>query len=67
MRTPRFLPEQSLPLTRIGTDNSSGKEVYVLEGLLNAELLINIKAHGFIDAFNVVLKDGTKVERCWLR
>ena len=62
MDKPKYINEQTLPLEIRGYEVNTAQDVFVLTRALDANLELLLKAHGYVQHTNIVLRDGQIVD-----
>ena len=62
MRKSPFINESNLPLEIRGYEVNTAQDVFVLTRALDANLELLLKAHGYVQHTNIVLRDGQIVD-----
>ena len=61
------IPEDRLPVKKIGVDSETKKSAYVLIGTLDSDVRLNLKAYGYLSSVDVELTTGEVISSCWLK
>lgn len=66
MIKPRDISENNLPLSLIGNEKGTFKQVFELTSLLNSNITLSLKYHGYINQ-SAILQSGETVDNVWVK
>lgn len=66
MFRPKDIKEKDLRLEFIGEEEGTSRSVYKLDALLNADMVLSLKAHGYVNE-RVKLKTGEVIDNAWVK
>jgi len=58
--------EQNLPLEFVGEEEGTSRSVYKLTGLLNSDVMLSLKSHGYVNE-SARLKTGEVIDNAWVK
>lgn len=63
----KILSEDKIPIVKVGRRDEDGAPIFEVTAPLNPQVLLSLKAHGYVSVIDVLLTDGSVINRAFAK